>query len=226
MATTFTELQLKLDRFMDDTLIAGAPRRFPLPTRIYAWNWAQLHLVHHTPRQRSMILEIDTGGRSAVLPDDYFDVMGIYDSDNKYWWHRMSVQPGGYRDPDSDIPEYWIWDGKMMLERDITIGSTDLTLYYWAHYPKVKFAIGDDDEDIIYEQETIYTPDWAEIAMLFLCRAYCWQPGSAEASDINEWKIKVDAGTPMHNPRAAAAWDDFQWWNTLMGQVTPARGVA
>jgi hypothetical protein len=236
MPSAFSDLQDKLDRFMEDQLDTDASgdakaRRFPLPTRIYSWNWAQLVLVHHTPRQRSMTLEIDTDERSAVLPDDFFEVMGIYDSYEEYWWRRMSVQPGDYRDTDSDLPEYWIWDGKMLLERDIDIGSTDLTLYYWAYYPDVEFEVGtsegeENPEDITYTQETVYTPRWAESAMLHLCTAFCWQPLSIEASDINEWRIEVDAGTPMHNPRQSAAWDHYRWWNELLGRISPARRKA
>lgn len=224
----FSSLQAKLNRFADDALQTDAggtaqDRTFPLPLRIDAWNWAQKVLVQHTPRQQSVTLEVDTDGRSAVLPDDFFDVHGIYDSEEEYWWRRMAVRPGDYRDPDSDIPEYWVWNDRMILERELDHGDDHLTLYYWAYYPDVEYEIGDTDEDITYEQETVYTPRWADPAMIHLAIAYCWQPGSVQASDINEWKIQVDSGTPMHNPRQAAAWDHYRWWNELMNQVTPAR---
>jgi len=228
MAVTFSSLQAKLNRFADDALREDAggeaeARTFPLPLRIDGWNWAQRILVQHTPRQRSVTLEVDTDGRSAVLPDDFFEVYRIYDSEEEYWWRQMSSEPGQYRDPDSDLPEYWVWGDRMYLERDLDHGDDHLTLYYWAYYPDVEYAVGDTDEDITYQQETVYTPRWAESAMLHLTIAYCWQPGSVQASDINEWKIQVDAGTPMHNPRQAAAWDHYRWWTELMSQVSPAR---
>lgn len=234
MAITFSSLQAELSRFADDALQEDAggtaqPRTFPLPLRIDGWNWAQKVLVQHTPRQQLMTLEIDTDGRSAVLPDDYFDMYGIYDEDEEHWWRQMSVKPGDYRDPSSDIPEFWIWNDKMILERELSHGDDHLTLYYWAYYPGIEYSIGTDDdgdddpEDITYEQDTVYTPRWADPAMIHLCIAYCWQPGSVQASDINEWKIMMDSGTPMHNPRAAAAWDHYRWWNELMSKVNPAR---
>lgn len=228
MTITFSSLQAKINRFADDALQTDAggsaqPRIFPLPLRIDAWNWAQQVLVHHTPRQQSGTLSINSDGRSAVLPSDFFDVYGLYDSEEEYWWHRMTVYPGEYRDPDSDVPEYWIWDDEMILERELSTSDTNLTLYYWAYYPEIEFTVGDTDEDITYTSEVVYTPRWADPAMIHLTIAYCWQPGSVQASDINEWKIMVDSGTPMHNPRQAAAWDNYRWWNDLMAKVQPAR---
>jgi len=228
MTKTFTDLQSKLNRFADDALQEDASgeaqaRRFSLPLRIDGWNWAQDVFVHHTPRQQSASLTIDTGERSALLPDDFFDVKGIYDSYNEYWWSKVTFSEGDYRDPDSDIPQYWIWDDSMILEREVDYDVDYLTLYYWAYYPEIEYSVGSTDEDITYEHETIYVPRWAESALIHLAIAYCWQPGSMLANDINEWKISVDAGTPMHNPRQAAAWDHMRWYNELLRTVSPAR---
>lgn len=229
MAVTFSSLQTKLDRFADDELTTDASgdaeeRRFTLPSRIDSWNWAQRYFVHHTPRQRSCTLEIDTDGRSAVLPDDFFEVYGIYDSYEETWWHRTSFKPGDYRALDDDTLEYWVWDGAIILETDEDHGTDDLTLYYWAYWPDVEFSVGDTDEDITYEQESVYTPKWAELALVHLCIAWCWQPMAITANDINEWRIRVDSGTPMHNPRQAAAWDHYKWYNAILGHVPEARG--
>lgn len=232
--TVFSDLQTRIDWFADDALQEDAggeaqARAFPLPLRIDGWNWAQRVFVQHTPLQESVTLTINEDGRSADLPDDFLDVYCIYDEDEERWWREMAVRSGGYRDPDSDVLEYWIWGDTLNLEYDLDTDDDHLTLYYWAYYPEIEYSIGEDDDgdedpnDITYSQEEIYTPDWAEPALIHLMVAYCWQPGSIQASDINEWRIMVDSGTPMHNPRQAAAWDHYRWYNDLMAQVEPAR---
>lgn len=222
--TTFSSLQTKLDYFLDDAYVEGQARRFNLPLRLYAWNWAQKYFAqNHTPREQSVTLSIDSGGRSASLPSDFLDIRGVYDSDEEYWWREMAVEPGDYRHTDSDLPEFWVWEDSLVLERDVGSDFTDLTLYYWAYWPDIEFSVGDTDEDITYTQETIYTPDWAELALCHLTTAICWHPGYVLASDINEWKITVDAGTPMHNPRQAAARENLWWYNHLVSSVQPAR---
>lgn len=220
--TTFSSLQVKLDYFLDDAYSAGQARRFSLPVRLMAWNWAQKYFVNHTPREQSTTLTIGSGGRQASLPDDFLAIVGLYDSGDEYWWRGMEIKPGEFRHTDSDIPEYWKWGSTLYLERDMT-GSTDLTLYYYAYYPEITYTVGATDEDITYLSETIYTPGWAELALCHLTTAICWHPGAVLASDINEWKISVDAGSPLHNPREAAAREALWWYNTLLATVTPTR---
>ncbi len=221
--TTISSLQTKLDYFLDDAYVEGQARRFSLPIRLYAWNWAQKYFVNHTPRQQSFNISFYSGGRSASLPTDFLAVKGVYDSDEEYWWQEMAIEPGDRRRIDSDVPYYWIWESDMHLERDVGADSTNLALYYWAYYPDIDFSIGDTDEDITYTQEDIYTPDWAELAMCHLTTAICWHPGYVLASDINEWKISIDSGTPMHNPRQAAARENLWWYHDLIASVQPAR---
>ncbi len=222
MTTAFSVLQSKLDYFLDDEFQAGQSRRFPLPVRIHGWNWAQRFFVNHTPLQKSLVLNINEGGRTADLPNDFFSVKGLYDSEEEYWWSKLEIQAGGYREIDSDSAQYWIWNDVINLERQLLEDSEDLKLYYWAYYPDLEFTIGDDDEDITYTQGDVYTPKWAEVALMHLTTAFCWHPGSVLASDINQWRINVDSGTPMHNPRAAAAVSSLWWYNELVNKVHPA----
>lgn len=233
--TTFSAIQDLIDRFADDALRTDAgggaePRTFPLPLRIDGWNWAQKVLMQHTPLQKSATLSINEGGRSADLPSDFFDMHGIYDSQEGYWWHQRPMEPVGYRDENADDPEFWIWGSGLVLERQLSTDNEDLALYYWAYYPEIEYTVAvgedgvEDPEDITYQQENVYTPRWSDAAMIHLAASYCWQPGGVEASDINQWNIMLDSGTPMDNPRQAAAWYHYRWWNDLMSKVNPARG--
>ncbi len=220
--TEFADIQVKLDRFLGDGLPAeeGQERTFPLPLRVDAWNWAQKYFANHTPREREAVLEIGEGGRQASLPDDFLAVRGVYDQQEGHWWYELPIRAGDFRPADSDAPEYWIWSSSMHLERDV--GSEDLTLYYWAYYPEIEFIVGEDNEDITYEQGDVYTPHWAELPLCYLTTAIAWHPGIVLASDINQWRIKVDSGTPMHNPREAAAREALWWYNRLLSEIQPA----
>jgi len=218
LTTTWTRVDAKLDLFLDDAERTGASRTYPVALRVEAWNWAQRVLVHHTPRQRSMVLEIETGQRGGILPEDFYAMHGIYDSDREQWWHIIDTfKPGDIRYTDDDVPECWFWGDELFLEDEISYGSTDLTLYYWAYWPEVELV------DSLYEQEQIYVPRWAELALVHLTTATALMPMELFAADINEYKIRVDSGTPLHNPRAEAADFHLKWWHRLLDLFPPAR---
>lgn len=219
MTKTWEELSPKLDYFMDDELRLDAggeekKRRFPIPLRIFAWNWAQKMLCAHTPRQRKVELTIDTGNRAAVIPDDLYAIEGIYDAELEQWWRPMRMEPGDIRYRDEDLPEWWIWGRHIYLETAPSYDTTDLTLYYWAYYPDVAFEIKEDE--LVITRNVIYTPGWAEAALCHLATAFCWTPGAISAADINEYKITVDSGTPLHNPRSQQAREHLFWWNVIL----------
>lgn len=221
--TTWTKVDRKLDLFLDDAERIGADgepkdRLFPIPLRVEAWNWAQRVLCHHTPRALAVELVIESGKREAVLPSDLFAVEGIYDVDREKWWRPTHFNPGDIRYLDDDLPEYWQFGGRLYLEDTIEYASGDLTLYYWAYWPEVEYDLGN------YTQEQIYTPRWAELALCHLTTATVLNPMEIFSSDINQYKIKVEAGTPLDNPRAQSMDFHLRWWNALLDLFPPARG--
>lgn len=220
--TTWTRVNVKLDLFLDDAERAGAARLFPVPLRIEAWNWAQRILTCHTPRQRTTILTIDTGKRQAVLPSDFLAMEGIYDADRECWWRPMRRNPGDIRYTDEELPEFWTWANQVFLEDEISYTAGDLRLYYWAYYPEVEYKL--DGDTVTYTQEQIHTPLWAELALCHLTTATCMMPGEVFAADINQYKIRIEAGTPLHNPRAESSKFHLEWWNSLIDKFSPARG--
>lgn len=222
--TTWSQVNTKLDLFLDDAERAGAARLFPVPLRIESWNWAQRILMHHTPRQRVIAIAIETGKRQIVLPSDFFAMEGIYDTDRERWWRPMRRRPGDVRFTDEELPEFWRWADRVFLEDEISYTSDDLTLYYWAYYPEVEYTIGGDGT-ITCTQEQICVPSWVELAMCHLTAATCMIPGEIFASDINQYKIRIESGTPLHNPRAQSADFHLAWWNALIDKFPPARGT-
>jgi len=217
MATgTWDSVNDKLDLFLGKSWEADGTNLKSLPLRIEAWNWAQRVFVHHTPLQQYATLSFLAGGRSALLPEDYYAIDGIYDSTEERWWKPMRRRPGDIRYVDDEVLEYWVWADKIILENEYTVGATDLTLYYWAYYPDVTYNVETVGEDVLM------TPRWAELALAHLTTANIMQPMEVFASDINQYKIRIESGNPEHNPRAQSALYHLNWYNMLLSLHPPA----
>ncbi len=236
--TTWTQINQKLDLFMEDEPKKDAdgglrPRMFPESLRIEGWNWAQRVLCAHTPVQRTVKLVIDKDHRTGILPEDFFAVEGIYDRQEQQWWWPMRRRPGDVRYEDDSLCEFWVWGGKLFLEDDVPYDSDRLTLHYWAYYPDIAYDVGAEnlgtDQQPVYgielKQKQVHTPRWAEVALLNLVCAFCFTPASIQAADVNEWKISVDSGNPLQNPRAQQAREHLFWYHAILEKFVPARGA-
>lgn len=218
--TTWAEVMQKLDWFLGDGIEEeenDADRTFPEILRIESWNWAQRLFCTHTSLPRQTPLRIEEGGREALLPPDFYHIEGLYDAGNGRWWWPMRRRPGDIREEDDDVLEFWIMGDRMFLESKETYHDNDLTLHYWAYYPDVKYVQKEDLTPDVRD-DNILTPLWAELALIHLTSANCHQPGSITASDINQWDIKIDSGTPMMNPRAEQAKIHLWWYDTIVNR--------
>lgn len=226
MASTWTEVNRKLDFFLGDAKREGSRRLFALPLRIEAWNWAQRQLCYHTPRAMKMTAVIESGNRELVLPTDFFAAERIYDSEEEQWWWPMRLRHGDVRYTDDDVLEFWTHGDRLYLETEKEYDSKDLVLYYWSYWPEISYTetLEDDgDWSVDLESEIIYTPQWAELALCHLATATCMMPGEIFAADINQYKIRLESGTPIHNPRGESAKFHLWWWNVLLDKFRPVR---
>lgn len=219
--TTWTEVNRKIDHFAGDP-DTDSGRTFPEALRIEAWNWAQDMLCAHTPRQREVTAEIDTGQRSIALPSDFYAVEGLYDSDKEQWWWPMRRRPGDRRFLDDDVLEFWLWDNKLYLESEISFDTTRLTMLYWAYWPKVEYSESTSGL-VTVTQETIYVPQWTIPALMHLVIFTTMVPMEIESSDLNQWRIRVESGTPLDNPRMASAIWHLAMYERLVDKYPPAR---
>jgi len=225
MTTTWTEINRKLDLFLGDVPTDDTDRAYASDLRAESWNWAQRQLCYHTPRQRTMTLKLESDGRTAILPSDFYAVHAIYDAreDGELWWREMRYRPGDVRYLDDELPEFWIWGNQMFLEDDVSVDSDDLTLYYWAYYPDVTYT--GSGNSLTMTQETIYTPPWAENALAHLASAGVMAPLEVFSSDISQFKIKVESGTPIQNPRMESMKFHLWWWEHVLNQFPPALDI-
>ena len=221
-STTWTDINLRLNEFLDDTGLnqsgAATTLEYSASQRIAAWNWAQRLLVSHTPRQVNSVLTIDSDGRSAELPDDFFDVYRVLHlEDERYLFPAKPPIPGARRSADSELDYYQIWGRRLIFERDITKG--DIELYYWAYWPEIEYRVENDDVTVVTEE--IAVPAWTILPLCHLTAATCLQPGAIQAARTRQWNIEVDSGNPVQNSRASQAQEHLWWWNALISKMTP-----
>jgi hypothetical protein len=218
---TWTEINRKIDHFAGDP-DSDTGRTFSEALRIEAWNWAQDQLCAHTPRQREETAEIDSDGRSIILPSDFLAVEGLYDYDEEQWWWPMRRRPGDRRLEDDDVLEFWFWGNKMYLESEITLNTDRLRFLYWAYWPKIEYSESVSGT-VTVTQPTIYTPQWAELPLLHLVIFSTMVHLEVESSDLNQWRIRVESGDPLDNPRMASARWHLEMYERLVEKFPPAR---
>lgn len=167
--------------------------------------------------QLSVRPAFDTGGRSILLPQNFIRPMGLYDSDDDRWWWRYNPTQGDIMFNDGDTSEFWLWGDRIYLMDKRSYSDDDLTLYYYGYYPDI--TIQEDGDGYTFPEEDVLTPDWAEVALLHLGTAFCWQPAAIEAAELNEYKLAVEAGTPVHNPRSLQAREHLYWYDQIVNRV-------
>ena len=215
--TTWSDINVKLDTFLGREAEEGGKEFKNEKLRVESWNWAQQMFVAHTPRQRQVTLSVESDGRSALLPADFYAADGIYDSDYEQFWRPVRYHSGDIRYLNDDVLQFWTWENKVILESEV---STNLTLYYWAYYPDIEYSM--QGSQVTTSQGVVYTPGWAELPLIHLTVANVLQPMELFASNINQYKIRVESGNPEHNPRAQSALYHLNWYETLTNKFPRA----
>lgn len=214
MATTWDDVNSIFTLMLDDT--PGTDAEFSTLLRVTAWNWAQRHFAHHTPRQRIGSLVVLSDEKTARLPDDFYEMGRLYDPVNEQWWSQQQWQPGGSYDTTWEIRTYAVWGGVLRLYDEVS-QDNDFDLWYYAYWPDVEYRA---DDDIITEDK-ILVPKWAEGALLHLATAFCLQPKATQAAVTRQWNIKIDSGTPVQNSLESHARELMWWYNLLLGSYPP-----
>lgn len=216
---TWSEISAKLSLFLSKEVEAGGKELKSEPLRIESWNWAQRVFVHHTPLRKSVQLEVESDGRTAILPSDLLLVERLYDSEYERYWWPVKFGHGDIRYDDDDTLQFWEWGSLLHLGRALDPANCVLTVYYLSYYPDVEYSITGNVVSVT--QPTILTPDWAELALFHLVAANVMQPMEITSSDISQYKIRVESGNPEHNPRAQSALYHLKWYDHLVGLMPP-----
>ena len=224
---TWTQLNSKLSRFLDDSLTTGKKTYlFSTELRIDAWNWAQAIFSNHTLRERSTTLQIQQDGRTAKIPDDLRHVGMIYDKngelapDYRNIYMRRGFVEGGLRmDTLNYNWQYWTWDGLFHFDKPMSqANNLVIAMDYFADWPEITYDYNENGA-MYFLQDNIYVPRWAELPLAHLAAATCLMPQAIQAAMSNEYKIKIDSGTPLDNPREQQAARHLWWYNEILGKI-------
>jgi hypothetical protein len=218
----FDEINTTLRLFLDDNPEGGeAKYQFPLPMRIVGWNWAQSVFQNHTMREMTARLSIGEDKRHALLPADYLIMALVYDRSNERTYARRMFSEGGARNESGDNFAYWTWGGKLRFDRPVT---EQIDIEYYAAWPKIIYTLNDQGK-VTYVQGEVFVPEWAHLALAHLTAAAVLQPPAITAAMSNEYKIKIDSGTPLDNPREQQARAHAWWYNDLISRFPPQERV-
>lgn len=217
MATTWSAIETDLRRLLKDTSTTASDQAFSTRDLVWAWNSAQRHFTHHTPRQViETTLVVGSDGRTATLPVDFYEMGRLYDPTSERWWEPMLWQPGGHYDDTSSTYAYAIWGHELKLYDDVG-SDNSFELWYYAYWPDVVYNASASD----VVEERILIPIWAECAVLHLAGALSLNPLAVESAKLRQWNIKIDSGTPVDNPRSEEAWDLYKWYTVLVAAYPP-----
>lgn len=211
--TTFDEINTTLCLFLDDSPKEGELKyQFPLPLRIAGWNWAQQVFQNHTLREATCSVVVDEAKRSATLPNDLVSIATIYDNLNERTYARRSFAAGGHRNDYSENFAYWTWGGRLRFDRTVI---EPLVLEYYATWPNITYNVNNEGK-VVYVNDAVLVPEWAHKALAHLTTAAVLHPPAITAAMSNEYKIKIDSGTPLDNPREQQARAELWWYNELI----------
>lgn len=127
---------------------------------------------------------------SFQLPADLYRVTAVFDSESGIYLPQNSLMalssPGSNIETNQDWIEYP--EGYLTFSRFIEVEET-ITLYYGAMWEKPN-----DDTDVIE------APEYCLNALIYFAASHALLEKATQASNVRQWNIDVDSGTPTMNP--------------------------
>jgi hypothetical protein len=122
------------------------------------------------------------------LPEDLYRVIAVLDEDTGLFIPQNSLSAG--QSPGSDILSNQDWleypEGSISFANP---PGSDVILYYGATWAS---PVDDDDE--------LECPPWLSFAITYYAASYTLLDKASSASNIRQWNVSVDSGTPVMNP--------------------------
>jgi hypothetical protein len=163
--------------------------------RLRAFNKAQDYFAsNHTAKKLSA--SYATGGSSpdVVLPDDYIDLYAVYSNELQMFLEQKEYWPGVAYDTSTDetyrADGYIEWPhGTVRLMKTPAVDAAGIEIWYFGQWPTLSGSTA-----------TVEVPLWSHEALLCYAAAFALLPSLTDATFLNEYKTRVDSGTPVMNP--------------------------
>jgi len=143
-----------------------------------------------TFKQSTALLEADYDNDvvSFELPDDLYRITAVFDADSGIYIPQNTMSAGMSTGEDLTSNQDWMEypEGFLSLAN---APEEDVILNYGAVWD---VPSTDDDE--------IEAPTWCHRALVFYTCSYSLLEKASSASNIRQWNVAVDSGTPAMNP--------------------------
>ena len=136
------------------------------------------------------VFELDGDGVevSFELPADLYKIIAVLDTDTGMYVPAnimsVGIAPGADLDTNQDWMEYP--EGYISLAN---APSSTVIVHYGATW-----EIPAEDDDVIE------APIWTHRALVFYAASYALLEKASSASNIRQWNVNIDSGTPVMNP--------------------------
>lgn len=201
---TWGDLTAELDTLMDDETKTS----YPESLRIAAFNRAlEYFAVTHTALLRTVTASASAYAEGALIgfPADFLELPGggvqIASSDRFTWLEPAAISPG----------DYVSGDGYMVMAAGVYLHNAairDARLWYYGFYDRVSS-----------EASVINVPPWAEWAVLNLAISNCMYPLMVGQSNLRQFQMKREAGSPEDNPPRVQAMYHFRIYSEIVNRV-------
>lgn len=146
------------------------------------------------PKSQTLVCEGDDEKTSFDLPADFYRIAAVFDSNTGMYIPAATMapfqSPGGNIEANQDYLEFP--DGSIVFANAL-VAETSCTVYYYASWPHVT-----EDDDL--NDWVIPTPIWLDTALALYTSSYALLQKASQSSNIRQWNVDVDSGTPAMNP--------------------------
>ena len=208
MPTTWASLDAELISLLGSAITHDSDTRA-------AWiNMALRHFANtHTARSLTATFNGDGSARDFVLPSDYIGIYSVYSEQEEMFFEPIPDLPGAAWDTEPDSANslrpysYQEWPQgtvHLMYAPPEMVDSDALVVRYFGFWPEY-----DDPAGPIQ-------PEWANDALLAMAVASSFVASMSDMAFLNEFRTRVDSGTPMHNPIIQAYDKMIERYNWLL----------
>lgn len=148
------------------------------------------------PKYATGALTAGSDGQLLQLPSDCYQIQSVRRDDDGLYLSRASMAPGTVRHDDVQTALDWINypAGYIHLNYAVDEGDT-FTLYYFARWG-LPSSVADT-------QFVLEVPEMAIQGMVYYAGAHVLIPSAVNSATIRQFNLRVDSGTPEHNPLKA-----------------------
>jgi hypothetical protein len=197
MATSFSDVKLKVLRLLGDTIatVEDDDPSNPSPVGGTIYDSAILQDAVHAALKRissriwkTAIYEIEEAGTNFSLPLDLLDIEGVFENETGMFIPRCNFQTGQVMSTSFLNANAWInYPNGITFVNEL--GTDGAKIYYLAHW-----ELPEDDE------EALECPEMTVTAVTLFAASYCLLKSAVEQGDIAQYKTRVDSGQPTDIP--------------------------